>query len=97
MTVHNRVGITPQNSQAIKQLIALGVIPQECTHFELILDPKEAIRAKCEFLVSEETMQKIADAFSRNPEEAAQILRTAKVSAHVVGRRQMEQIPDLVF
>lgn len=73
------LAITPVKSKAVKKLIEIGLIPQECTRFELILDAKEAIQAKCEFFVSEEGMQKIADAFASSPEEVMQIIKTARV------------------
>lgn len=93
--------ITPQTSNALRELINIGLIPAQCTRFELVIDAKDAIRAKVEFLVTEEKLQQIADAFKRNPEEAAQIIRTATVSTlsadHSVGNLGMEKIPDLVF
>jgi hypothetical protein len=73
------LAITPVRSKAVKQLIDIGLIPAECTRFELILDAKEAIRAKCEFFVSEDALQKIADALASNPEEVTQIIKTATV------------------
>lgn len=92
--------IRPQNSQAVKRLIELGILPEECTRFELILDAKDAIRAKCEFFVSEESMQEIAKAFEENPEEARKILTTSIVASrtdYCVGKAETDNLPRLIF
>lgn len=93
------MAIKPQSSRAIRQLISLGLIPSECTHFELVLDAQEAIRATCTFHVTEEQMQMIADAYAANPEEVVQMIRTAsiKTAGYRVGHLEMERIPDLEF
>ena len=91
--------IKPQNSKAVAELIEIGLLPAACTRFELVIDAKDAIRAKCEFIVTEEQMVAISEAFARNPDEVAQILRTGsiKVADFRVGHREMEKIPELVF
>jgi hypothetical protein len=71
--------ITPRRSKAVNKLIKLGLIPAECTRFELVLDARDVIRARCEFFVNEEQMQQIADAFKANPGEAARIIKTGLV------------------
>lgn len=91
--------IKPQCSKAVAELIEIGFLPSECTRFELVIDAKDVIRAKCEFNVTEEQMQVLVDALKRNPEEVADMLRTAeiKVADYRVGHREMERIPDLRF
>lgn len=93
------MAIKPTRSKAVAELIEIGLIPAECTRFELVLDAKDVIRAKCEFNVTEEQMGKIRDAFTRNPEEISQMLRTGtiKVAGYRVGHDEMERIPELVF
>lgn len=91
--------IKPQCSKAVAELIEIGFLPSECTRFELVIDAKDVIRAKCEFNVTEEQMVTIAAAFARNPEEVAQMLRTGsiKVADFRVGHREMERVPELMF
>lgn len=67
--------LTPVGSKAVRELIDVGLIPRECTRFELLLDRREAIQATCTFFVSEEQLQKFADVMKSIPEEASQILR----------------------
>lgn len=93
-----KTGIVPQFSNAVRQLIDIGLIPENCTRFELIIDAKDAIRAKCEFVVTEEQLGQIATAFKDSPDEAREIIRTIDVGVgYSVGHPQFERIPNLRF
>lgn len=92
-----RTSITPQSSRAVMSLVRSGLIPDNCSHFELILDAKDCIRAKCEFIVSEDQMEKIAAALKDNPDEVERILRSATVISYRVGHQEFERIPNLEF
>jgi hypothetical protein len=76
------LALTPVASKAVRELIDVGLIPAECTHFELILDRNNAIQAKATYFVSEADLQKVADAFKRHPEEVGQIMRSQEVRAY---------------
>jgi hypothetical protein len=92
--------IRPQDSKAVKKLIEIGILPPDCTRFELVIDANAAIRAKCEFFVSEESLQEIATAFEENPEEARRILTSSIVTArtdYCVGKAETDNIPRLIF
>lgn len=92
--------IRPQDSQAVRKLIELGILPPDCTRFELVIDAKDAIRAKCEFFVSEEALQEIAAVFEQHPEEARRIFTSAIVTArtdYCVGKAETNNIPRLYF
>lgn len=75
--------LVPHASKAVRALIEAGIVPEMCTRFELKIAANEVIRAKCEFLLSEEQMEKIATALRDHPEEAKAIART------FWGRRQV--------
>lgn len=62
-------------SSIVKGLIAAGVVPANCTRFNLSIAVGEVVRISCDFFVSEEQFQQIATAFSDNPEEAKAIAR----------------------
>jgi hypothetical protein len=64
-------------SKAIKQLIRDGVIPPECRKFQLTADANGIVRVSFEVFASEETIQKIADAYADNPEEVALLAKRA--------------------
>ena len=66
----------PQGSKAIKQLSAAGIIPPECTRFELLAEVNKAVRLRYEVFASEEQVQQIADVLERNPEEALEMARS---------------------
>jgi hypothetical protein len=68
--------MTPHNSKAIQEMIAVGVIPQNCQKFEMLSDAEGAVLFKYEVFATEEQVQQIADALKRNPEEAQRITRT---------------------
>jgi hypothetical protein len=92
--------IKPQDSNAVKKLIEIGILPPDCTRFELVIDAKDVIRAKCEFFVSEEALHEIAAVFEQNPDEAMRIARSMMVTArtdYCVGKRETDNIPRLIF
>lgn len=80
-------------------MIDAGIIPKECTRFELVFDAKDAIRAKCEFLVTEEQLEVVAAALVRDPLEAARYIRTALVGMGptIGGKRDREFLPAIKF
>lgn len=67
--------VVGNRSAVIRRLIDVGVIPAECTRFELVCAVNEPIRATCTFNVNEEQLEQIAKAYEEYPEEAAAIIR----------------------
>lgn len=93
------MAITPRESKAVKAMIDAGIIPAECTRFELVLDAKDAIRARCEFFVTEEQLEVVAAELRRDPLEAARFIRTALVGMGPTlgGRRDTQFLPAIEF
>lgn len=63
------------HSKVVKRLIDAGLIPAECTRFELVFQVNSPVRATCTFNVTEEHLEEIAKAYEEHPEEAASIVR----------------------
>lgn len=63
------------HSKVIKRLIEVGLIPAECTRFELLFAVNAPVRATCTFNVTEDQVEEIAKAYEEYPEEAAGIIR----------------------
>jgi hypothetical protein len=67
--------ITPQTSDFVKRLIAVGVMPHECRRMVLTIAANDVIRMEFEVNVTGEQMEQIVAALEANPEEAQCIAR----------------------
>ena len=67
--------IAPHNSNFVKRLTALGIIPPECRSMTLFVAANEIIRMQLEVNVTGEQMEQIVAALEANPEEAQRIAR----------------------
>jgi hypothetical protein len=83
-----------KGSNAVRRLIELGVIPPECVRFELIFDVGDVIRATCTFNVTEDQLEKIAQAYEENPDDAAGIIREFVRPGKGIGSAPEARIPE---
>lgn len=65
--------ISSAGSQIVKELIGAGIIPPNCTRWELVADMHSAVALRFEVLVTQEQYDRIGGAILHNPEEAKSI------------------------
>jgi hypothetical protein len=66
--------LMPCGSAVIQKLLAAGIIPKNCTSFELVVKVNEPVRARCEVFVTEEQTAAILEALNENKDEAKRII-----------------------
>jgi len=92
--------VFPPASKLVKALLDAGIIPAQCTRFDLHISFDDVIRATYEVIVSEEQFEKIAATLKDNPEEAkafARALLAERPRALGQGRQDREvlEVKDL--
>jgi hypothetical protein len=61
-------------ANAVKKLVALGVIPRLCKRWVLTIEHDAAATATATYIVTEAELEKIATVFSERPEETKQFV-----------------------
>lgn len=77
------MAFSSQDSKLVKQLIAVGVIPKQCTRFELVMEVNQPIRIRMEVYASPEDTERIAEALEAHPDEVAEMVQ--QTVFHIIG------------
>jgi hypothetical protein len=77
MTYKASMAFAARGSKLVKALTDAGIVPAECSRFELVLDTKEPVRAKCEFNVTSDQMEVIVAALKQEHEDGKRVILDA--------------------
>lgn len=87
------MAVCANNSKAIKQLISMGVIPPECTRFEIISEVAKPVIMRYEVFMSESDLQQVADVFAseESAEEMEAVVKRLVMKSWGSGRVLMKE------
>jgi len=71
------MAISPHGLKSIEKLIEAGLIPQECTKFEVMVAVGQPVRIRSEAFVTKEQMDALVAALTESPEAAREYARQA--------------------
>ena len=66
----------PHHSEAVRRLIEAGIIPHDCTRFELFAAVGEVVAIRTESYLSHEDFELLSKVLAEHPEEAARMARS---------------------
>lgn len=65
------IAVSSIGNPIVKQLVEAGIVPPQCTKFELIFEVHRAVKVRTESFVTEEEFRRLADILAEHAGELA--------------------------